>query len=63
MQINLQDSGTFYFMSDHCHVIENVSPYVASSSPIADVRLSGAMVFHRGGWLETTQRGSAARND
>jgi glyoxylase-like metal-dependent hydrolase (beta-lactamase superfamily II) len=25
MQINMQDSGTFFFMSDHCHVIENVS--------------------------------------
>lgn len=24
MQINMQDSGTFVFMSDHCHVIENV---------------------------------------
>ena len=23
MQINLRDSGTFIFMSDHCHVIEN----------------------------------------
>lgn len=25
MQINLPDSGTFLFISDHCHVIENVS--------------------------------------
>lgn len=25
MQINLPDSGTFMFISDHCHVIENVS--------------------------------------
>jgi len=25
MQINLHDSGTFLFISDHCHVIENVS--------------------------------------
>ena len=24
MQINLQDSGTYLFISDHCHVIENV---------------------------------------
>jgi glyoxylase-like metal-dependent hydrolase (beta-lactamase superfamily II) len=24
MQINLQNSGTFFFISDHCHVIENV---------------------------------------
>lgn len=25
MQINLRDSGTYLFISDHCHVIENVS--------------------------------------
>ena len=25
MQINLPNSGTFFFISDHCHVIENVS--------------------------------------
>ena len=25
MQINLPESGTFFFISDHCHVIENVS--------------------------------------
>jgi glyoxylase-like metal-dependent hydrolase (beta-lactamase superfamily II) len=25
MQINLPDSGTIFFISDHCHVIENVS--------------------------------------
>lgn len=24
MQINMQDTGTFLFISDHCHVIENV---------------------------------------
>ena len=24
MQLNLLDSGTFFFISDHCHVIENV---------------------------------------
>jgi hypothetical protein len=24
MQINLPNSGTFFFISDHCHVIENV---------------------------------------
>lgn len=23
MQLNLRDSGTFLFISDHCHVIEN----------------------------------------
>jgi hypothetical protein len=25
MQLNLRNSGTFFFISDHCHVIENVS--------------------------------------
>jgi hypothetical protein len=25
MQINLPESGTYLFISDHCHVIENVS--------------------------------------
>lgn len=25
MQVNLRDKGTFVFISDHCHVIENVS--------------------------------------
>lgn len=25
MQVNLPQSGTFFFISDHCHVIENVS--------------------------------------
>ena len=25
MQVNLPDSGTIFFISDHCHVIENVS--------------------------------------
>ncbi len=30
MQINMPDSGTFLFISDHCHVIENVSsPFLA----------------------------------
>lgn len=24
MQINMADKGTFFFTSDHCHVIENV---------------------------------------
>ena len=24
MQINMPDSGTYFFISDHCHVMENV---------------------------------------
>lgn len=38
MQINLQDSGTFLFISDHCHVIENVS-----LSPVMDGALGLGM--------------------
>lgn len=30
MQINMPETGTFFFISDHCHVIENVS------SPVLD---------------------------
>ena len=26
MQINMPETGTYFFISDHCHVIENVSP-------------------------------------
>lgn len=25
MQINMPEMGTFFFISDHCHIIENVS--------------------------------------
>lgn len=32
MQINLPDSGTFLFISDHCHVIENVCVSVTDSA-------------------------------
>lgn len=31
MQINLPNSGTFFFISDHCHVIENVSLHCPDS--------------------------------
>jgi glyoxylase-like metal-dependent hydrolase (beta-lactamase superfamily II) len=30
MQLNLLNSGTFFFISDHCHVIENVRYAVLS---------------------------------
>lgn len=32
MQINMPESGTFLFISDHCHVIENVSQLSLSTS-------------------------------
>ena len=54
MQLNLPDSGTFLFISDHCHVIENVSlPHDLSHKKrqLIDMGLSrsGAMVFHKAG--------------
>jgi hypothetical protein len=71
MQLNLPDSGTFLFISDHCHVIENVCRtflfYFACllyrSSPFLTPYPSGVMVFPKGGWLATTQPGSRARSD
>lgn len=33
MQINMPDSGTFLFISDHCHVIENVCSLSGSVLP------------------------------
>lgn len=63
MQINLQDSGTYLFISDHCHVIENVSWFKFTIlGPKADTR-SGVMVFHRDGSQEITRRGSDRLND
>jgi hypothetical protein len=38
MQINLPDSGTFFFISDHCHVIENVSSFVFQISPVSKLK-------------------------
>jgi hypothetical protein len=75
MQINMQDTGTFLFISDHCHVIENVSrPTHALASNLslrnrsefqlfhADIDSSGATVSLRAGWLVTIQHGSGAPN-
>jgi hypothetical protein len=76
MQINMQDTGTFLFISDHCHVIENVSllpAYFHRRSKLlgsrsdssshrrhADIDSSGATVFLKAGWLATIQHGSGA---
>ena len=63
MQINLQESGTYLFISDHCHVIENVSCFESVvRQALADVT-SGVMVFHRDGLREIIQHGSALLND
>ena len=49
MQINMPDSGTFLFISDHCHVIENVSIRAFSNDSELTVGLSGVMVFRKVG--------------
>lgn len=36
MQINMPETGTFLFISDHCHVIENVSPTAVSDLDLAN---------------------------
>ena len=67
MQLNLPDSGTFLFISDHCHVIENVSwPRTPDHEKGQSLKLgipSGVMVSHKAGWPVTTRLGSAAPND
>lgn len=64
MQINMPESGTFLFISDHCHVIENVCSTSSALHCIAhsDVR-SGGMGFRRVGWLAIIRLGSVARCD
>lgn len=62
MQLNMEESGTFFFISDHCHVIENVSPSERFWLHILwDINVdcsSGAMVSHRAGWQGTILHGS-----
>jgi hypothetical protein len=62
MQINLPDSGTFFFISDHCHVIENVSLYLGELVSTLLKLDSGVMVSLKDGLLETTQLGSKVRS-
>jgi hypothetical protein len=62
MQINLPDSGTFFFISDHCHVIENVSLYLGKLMATLLTLISGVMVSLKVGLLEITQLGSKVRN-
>lgn len=65
MQINMPETGTFFFISDHCHVIENVkiALHLISKDVVADMRYSGAMGFPKGGWLATIHHGSGVRRD
>lgn len=62
MQINLPDSGTFFFISDHCHVIENVGLYHSKLTSALLMLYSGAMASLKDGLPETTQPGSRARS-
>ncbi len=63
MQINLAETGTYLFISDHCHVIENVRrKSCRNEKPFANLN-SGATVFLRVGLLATTRRGSDRRRD
>jgi hypothetical protein len=50
MQLNLLNSGTFFFISDHCHVIENVSRLRYHNYLTALTMESGVMGFLRDGW-------------
>ena len=63
MQINLPNSGTYLFISDHCHVIENVSAIHTHAQVISDSSHSGVMAFHKAGLLGTTQHGSGLLKD
>jgi hypothetical protein len=62
MQINLPDSGTFFFISDHCHVIENVSLHLGQLTSALLMLVSGVMVSLKDGLLETTRLGSKVLN-
>lgn len=46
MQLNLADSGTFFFISDHCHVIENWRDGVPQ----------GWLARDHASWFQSTQR-------
>ena len=64
MQLNLQDSGTYLFISDHCHVIENVSLFIGRLMlTYADRKNSGVTAFRKVGWLGIIQLGSGRRKD
>jgi hypothetical protein len=50
MQLNLPESGAFFFISDHCHVIENVSQeYRNHVVYTANMPFSGEMVYRKVG--------------
>lgn len=62
MQINMPDSGTFLFISDHCHVIENVGKITiypgepADHSQWRDGIPQGWLARDHPAWFRSTQR-------
>ena len=50
MQLNLPNSGTFFFISDHCHVIENASSFSQFAPAIYLTFNSGETVSPKDGW-------------
>lgn len=54
------ETGTFLFISDHCHVIENVSNYDSQRLRLSNIHNSGVMAFPKDGWQEITQPGLGA---
>ena len=52
MQINMIGSGTFFFVSDHCHVMENVS---ADWRSLLNVELMIAVVGWHPPWLASSR--------
>jgi hypothetical protein len=64
MQINLLDSGTIFFISDHCHVIENASTsllyyfdmQILISKKWRDGIPQGWLARDHPSWFQSTQR-------
>jgi hypothetical protein len=57
MQINMQNSGTFLFIGDHCHVMENVSSFHTIS---VHEYMSDTYIFLQ--WLDGVPQGFLARD-
>ena len=65
MQINLPNSGTFFFISDHCHVIENVRIPAPSYKLFTEADImakwrdgvpQGWLARDHPAWFQSTQR-------
>ncbi|KAH7395416.1 beta-lactamase-like protein [Cadophora sp. MPI-SDFR-AT-0126] len=58
MQLNLPNSGTFFFISDHCHVIENVSFLILFHQLISSIK----HLTHQKQWRDGIPQGWLARD-